>query len=263
MLAPCDFCNTKLAVLYCQPDYAKLCLFCDQRVHTDNALSLKHVRSQICENCVTEPVSVRCSTENLMLCQGCDWDSHSNCSVSCLHERFPVEGFSGCPSVIELAAFFDLDIKAENLMNMGSGFGVYEPKILNSQELVVPEQSCSVFVSCENYKQEVYEQLMEMCKTDLVILNGDGDQLEPGTPPSRCSQQGYTESLEVENIDEEQLLHQQTPFSSLLMFPPNIDLRDNDFSFLEGDLMWVCNPAYQAAQVGAKIPLSLIAYFLL
>ena len=111
MMFPCDFCNSKAAVLYCRADSAKLCLFCDQQVHSTNALSLKHVRFPICDSCRIKPISVWCSMDNLMLCQHCDLDSHNNCSVSSLHNRVPVEGFSGYHTAIELASMFGIDLK--------------------------------------------------------------------------------------------------------------------------------------------------------
>ncbi|KAL4638520.1 hypothetical protein ACB092_03G152500 [Castanea dentata] len=107
---PCDFCSQQIAVLYCRADSAKLCLFCDQHVHSANLLSRKHLRSQICDNCSSEPVSVRCSTDNLVLCQECDLDAHGSCSVSASHDRSPIEGFSGCPSALDLASFWGLDL---------------------------------------------------------------------------------------------------------------------------------------------------------
>lgn len=251
MLALCDFCNSKLAVLYCRADSAKLCFFCDQHVHSANALSLRHLRSQICDNCRAEPVSVRCCTENLMLCQDCDWNSHYNSSVSSVHKRSSVDGFSGCPSVTELASFFYL--MGDDLLNLGSGFGACEPKMLNLEELTVPTQSCSVVMSGNKYKQEIYEQLVEMGKRDLLRFNGNGDELGPGTPPSICDQYGYKQSLEVENIDEEKLPNPQTPFTSLLTFPNNTDFREHDHCVADGELMWDWDPSYPAAQVGINI----------
>ncbi|KAB1207731.1 Zinc finger protein CONSTANS-LIKE 14 [Morella rubra] len=107
----CDFCSDQVAVLYCRADSAKLCLFCDQHVHSTNLLSRKHQRSQICDNCSSEPVSVRCAMDNLVLCQECDWDAHGSCSVSASHDRILVEGFSGCPSARELASLWGIDLE--------------------------------------------------------------------------------------------------------------------------------------------------------
>ncbi|KAJ0052824.1 hypothetical protein Pint_03074 [Pistacia integerrima] len=255
-MVSCEFCNTKPAVVYCRADWAKLCLLCDYQVHSANALSLNHLRSQICDNCRAEPVSVCCFTENLMLCQDCDWDSHRNHSGSSLHERCSVEGFSGCPSVTEMAAIFGFELKAKSLENLGSGFGAYEQKRFNLDDLLVPKQSCSVFMRSEKYNREVCEQLVEMYRRDLERLNGDGAELEPGTPPNGGDQQGGNmESLKMENMDGEGLLHQQT-FTSLLSLAPNVDLREYYGFFAENDLMWDCHLAYQAAQNLSNQPLS-------
>ncbi|RYR45995.1 hypothetical protein Ahy_A07g031766 [Arachis hypogaea] len=98
MLLPCDYCDSKTAVIFCHVDSAKLCISCDQHVHSVNALSLKHVRSHICDNCRNEPVAVRCATDNLVLCNVCDSNAHNSSSVaSFLHARHRLHGFSGCP----------------------------------------------------------------------------------------------------------------------------------------------------------------------
>ncbi|KAG9136812.1 hypothetical protein Leryth_004565 [Lithospermum erythrorhizon] len=105
---PCDFCNEELAILYCRADSAKLCLLCDNLVHSANALSKKHIRSQICDDCNKEPVSIRCDLDNLVLCQDCDIDQHGTSDFKVEHVRTSVEGFSGVPSAIELASCWGL-----------------------------------------------------------------------------------------------------------------------------------------------------------
>ncbi|XVF59962.1 hypothetical protein PTKIN_Ptkin08bG0004600 [Pterospermum kingtungense] len=253
MLVLCDFCNSKPAVLYCRADSAKLCLFCDQQVHSANALSLKHVRSQICEGCKAKPASFRCSNDSLMLCPDCDWNSHNNsniCSVSPLHERSRVEGFSGCPSVTELASLFGFDLKPKDLVNLIPGFSLYEQDLLNLEDFMVPNDDSSIssaLLSSVKLNHEVYRQLVEMGKRDLVRVSGDGAELGPGTPPITSADQGNFASFEVENGDDE-LLHQQTPFTSLLMLQNNLVLRQNDY-VAEGELLWDCKPSYQASQI--------------
>ncbi|XP_022739559.1 zinc finger protein CONSTANS-LIKE 14-like [Durio zibethinus] len=252
MLFLCDFCNSKPAVLYCRADSAKLCLFCDQQVHSANALSLKHARSQICDSCNTKPASFLCSNDNLMLCQDCDWNSHnSNCSVSALHERSPVEGFSGCPLVIELASLFGFDLKPKYLMNFIPGFSLFEQELMKLEDFMVPNENSSVssaLLSSVKLNHEVYRQLVEMGKRDLVRVSGDGAELGPGTPPVRSAEQGNLPSFEVENGDDEDLLHRQTPFTSLLMLQNNLDLRKNDY-VAEGELMRDFKSSYQASQI--------------
>nr|UOF76522.1 CONSTANS-like protein [Olimarabidopsis pumila] len=191
---PCDFCGGRTAVLFCRADTAKLCLPCDLHVHTANLLSRKHVRSQICDNCGNEPVSVRCFTDNLVLCQECDWDVHGSCSVSDAHVRSAVEGFSGCPSALELAALWGLDLeegrKEENQVPMMAAmmmenFGMQlDSWVLGSdnvlQELIVPSDTTfkkRVSSSCGRYKQVLCKQLEELLKNGVVgSADDDGDR---------------------------------------------------------------------------------------
>ncbi|KAL0014627.1 hypothetical protein SO802_001696 [Lithocarpus litseifolius] len=249
MMFPCDFCNSKAAVLYCRADSAKLCLFCDQQVHSANALSLKHVRSPICDSCRIKPVSVWCSMDNLMLCQHCDLDSHNNCSVPSLHNRVPVEGFSGYHTAIELASMFGIDLEANNLVNTNSGSCLHGQKLVNSHEFMVPSNDSSVWkgqgLSCGKCRDEVYEQLVEMGNKDRMRVDKDGEALCPKTPPSEFaqSQQANLESFELKNEDDdEELLRQQKSLASLLMVPSNVEAKESDYYVAEGDLLWDCNP---------------------
>ncbi|KAF8055028.1 hypothetical protein N665_1305s0015 [Sinapis alba] len=178
---PCDFCNDRAAVLFCRADAAKLCLPCDHHVHTANLLSKKHVRSQICDNCSNEPVSVRCFTDNLVLCQECDWDVHGSCSVSEAHVRSSVEGFTGCPSALELAALWGLDLEGmkeekevpRTMMTMMESFGMELDSWISGsnvlQELVVPVPKETGFKkrgsTCGRYKQVLCKQLEELLKS--------------------------------------------------------------------------------------------------
>lgn len=207
---PCDFCTDQVAVLYCRADSAKLCLFCDQHVHSANLLSRKHLRSQICDNCTSEPVSVRCATDNLVLCQECDLDAHGSNFVSASHDRTPIEGFSGCPSAMELALIwgFDLDEKklddpSTSLIPSWSGCGVQdmvmqvEPWMCRSNggvsylDLIVPNDKATVYgnvnnvemvtmskeqqsPTCGKYKHLIYKQLVELLNRNLITGDGGG-----------------------------------------------------------------------------------------
>ncbi|KAK4780727.1 hypothetical protein SAY87_016833 [Trapa incisa] len=258
---PCDFCNERAAVLLCRADSAKLCLFCDQQVHSANLLSRKHTRSQICENCGSMPVSVRCSTDNLLLCQDCDWDAHGSCPVSSPHDRTPVEGFSGCPSALELAALWGLDLDGKDqipLMQQQGGGAVF-----GFQDLIVPGSDNPLFLPdimrgggilssskrvdpiCERSKQAIHVQLLELSKQEAVMgsvgegggMSSDnaggsgGENIVPGTP-SRNAWEG-----EIDRIGDgeygagaaagSQVLPQQGTFTSLLMLPGLRDLRES------------------------------------
>lgn len=226
---PCDFCTEQVAVLYCRADSAKLCLFCDQHVHSANALSRKHLRSQICDNCSSQPVSVRCSTDNLVLCQECDWDAHGSCSVSAAHDRSPVDGFSGCPSSLELASLWGFDLADEKSsvpphLNFSAPMTdwpsqdsviLYDPWMyksapsMNLQDLMVPNEkstdysnvaggdkisafcSKSQSASCGKHKKMLYKQLLELLKRD----SAGRDDLVPKTPTKSF----WQETLQVES----------------------------------------------------------------
>ncbi|KAF2288350.1 hypothetical protein GH714_006955 [Hevea brasiliensis] len=236
---PCDFCSDQVAVLYCRADSAKLCLFCDQHVHSANLLSRKHLRSQICDNCTSEPVSVRCATDNLVLCQECDFDAHGSCFVSVSHDRTPVEGFTGCPSALELALIWGFDLEEKKLdepsaplIESWSDGGVLdmvmqmEPWMCRSnagvsyQDLMVPNDKATAYgnvcnfemvtmpksqqsPSCGKYKQVIYKQLVGLLKRNLMTgdIGGGGDNLMPETP-SRSGWQGNEEVADFGNAND-------------------------------------------------------------
>nr|DAD37944.1 TPA_asm: hypothetical protein HUJ06_008585 [Nelumbo nucifera] len=53
----------------------------------------------------------------------CDWDAHGGCSSSSsssLHDRRPLEGFSGCPSAVDLSSILGFeDVGNKSLLLMG------------------------------------------------------------------------------------------------------------------------------------------------
>lgn len=181
----CDFCNERTAVLFCRADTAKLCLPCDHHVHSANLLSRKHVRSQICDNCSREPVSVRCFTDNLVLCQECDWDVHGSCSSAAAHNRSAVEGFSGCPSVSELAAVWGLDLEGKKKEEGDELLDPWDSGSNIVQDLIVPYDMSMKRrnPSFGRYKQVVYKQLEELLKSGGDEVDGGGSvtQLSPTT----------------------------------------------------------------------------------
>ncbi|XVF44303.1 hypothetical protein PTKIN_Ptkin02bG0109700 [Pterospermum kingtungense] len=252
---PCDFCNDQIAVLYCRADSAKLCLFCDQHVHSANLLSRKHLRSQICDNCSSEPVSIRCATDNLVLCQECDWDAHGSCSVSAAHDRTPVEGFSGCPSALELASVwgFDLEEKKpsdqswnrcyQELMMPAVESCVYKTSL---QEMMVPlpyeSFSNGEMLRIQNHgdgksKQVIYKQLVELMKRDFMGGDGGGG----GGGGGGSGGENLVPNVEANNslLCRQELMQQtETPFTSLLM----MQMQESDRIVDGGDVMWNGNP---------------------
>ncbi|KAJ1392902.1 CCT domain [Sesbania bispinosa] len=228
MPLPCDYCDSKSAVLYCRADSAKLCLVCDQHVHSANALSLKHVRYQICENCKNDTASVRCSTDNLLLCNRCDWDAHGGSSALSHHIRHRLEGLSGVPSVPEIVSVLGLDLKPDDVVSVSDFEGPVVPVFPSSK---------SQSLTCGKHRDEVYEQLVEIAKRNRSL----------------CGEDVEFEFNDSSNDVGDLLLQQTTPFTSLLTLPSEFDndLRKNhDYGTEEaGDLVWNCNPQYQPPQV--------------
>ncbi|KAK4265091.1 hypothetical protein QN277_026189 [Acacia crassicarpa] len=216
---PCDFCTQQTAILYCRADSAKLCLFCDQQVHSANLLSRKHLRSQICDNCTSEPVAVRCNTDNLVLCRDCDWDAHAFSSVAASHHRTPVEGFTGCPSASELASLWGFHFESKTsdqspsssclIQNWGDYRDLYAPLEsclfksdavpLQAHDLMVPRETSMLCLSpdfqaaacnatkkqalcCGKQKQVIHKQLVELLKRDSVVVDvvGGGAEVDGG-----------------------------------------------------------------------------------
>ncbi|KAL9386686.1 hypothetical protein Peur_019810 [Populus x canadensis] len=323
---PCDFCSEQTAVLYCKADSAKLCLFCDQHVHSANLLSRKHVRAQICDNCNSELVSVRCATDNLVLCQECDWDAHGSCSVSASHDRTTIEGFSGCPTALDLASIWGFDLeekKQEPLIEKWSTNScgvvhdlVNEPWVYNKssgnfsfQDLMVPNENSNngnrnvdnVMVfgnvskspSCGKYKHVIYKQLVELLKRDLMGGGGgggeggvggddeggdfgdgegcdfgggdgrEGENLVPETQSRSAWREGVgfgngnggrfgNDNVGGDgsdgNVRGEQLLHEQMPFTSLLMLPTEVGVKSNG-KLVGEDIMWDSNANAHGTQI--------------
>uniref|UniRef100_A0A5B6YWP3 Putative zinc finger protein CONSTANS-LIKE 13 n=1 Tax=Davidia involucrata TaxID=16924 RepID=A0A5B6YWP3_DAVIN len=202
----CDFCGESLALLYCRADAAKLCLACDREVHSTNQLFTKHTRSQLCDACDSSPASILCSTENSILCQNCDWERHSR-SLTSLHDRRPLEGFTGCPSVTELltiVGFDDVGNKALFASDGLVGSGVYgsidagdgfadllvwdTPSIVSLDDLIASTDSEHNFqamgvlpppknrnAGCGQYKEEILSQLRGLAKLEPDFNHGHGD----------------------------------------------------------------------------------------
>lgn len=268
----CDFCSDQVAVLYCRADSAKLCLSCDQHVHSANDLSKKHLRQQICDNCGSEPVSTHCATDNLVLCQDCDWDAHGSCVVSASHDRSPIQPFSGCLSALDLAVAWGLEIEDRKLTHQLSPSGnlMLETGLLESwickdgavpssmmlQELMVPNDN-SVFYSnygdglitkkriptCGKQKQVILKQLIELYKSGLPDgcggSGGGQEEAVPGTP-SGSESCGWHQG----NVSWQQ----NRGFTSLLKMQTTPDDPKENYRMMDGN-MWNAGTSDHGAQI--------------
>ncbi|EPS61097.1 hypothetical protein M569_13703 [Genlisea aurea] len=236
-MVDCDFCGSRTAVLYCRADSAKLCLSCDSHVHSANAVSRKHIRSQICDNCAAEPASCRCATDGLVLCQDCDCDAHGSCAASAAHDRSPLEGFSGVPSGFELASSWGLEIEETKTEEPYEWAGLLE-------ELMVPNSNSFVFSdcggesakrknpTCGKQKQVIMKQLLELLADGDRSTGGRIADAEESDPP-RTPTSDYWRPENLDSHFEEQSeqqgnnqLNSGVGFTTLLMMQQNHHLAD-------------------------------------
>ncbi|XP_073281541.1 putative zinc finger protein At1g68190 isoform X2 [Primulina huaijiensis] len=103
----CEFCKSLRPIVYCKADSAHLCLSCDAKVHSANALSYRHPRTLVCESCRNRAARVRCVDHQMFMCQSCDSGSHR---VSSRHRKKVIRSYVGCPSAKDLAVLWGFDL---------------------------------------------------------------------------------------------------------------------------------------------------------
>ncbi|KAL8100920.1 zinc finger protein CONSTANS-LIKE 13-like [Apium graveolens] len=217
----CDLCGEKSkAILYCRADTAKLCLNCDYQVHSTYQLFTKHTRYLLCDSCDSSPCSIFCSNHDLVLCQHCDWEKHG--SVSLLHNRRPLDGFTGCPSVTELLASFGIeDLGQERKRDCGFDDDLIwdTPSMLGLDDWFVSDGFNHNFVAtgipdlpknrnsvCGQHKEEIICQLRQMAK------------LEPN----------FDDNIQYDKIVASSGFHDSLAFKDNgLQKDPNFDLEQN------------------------------------
>lgn len=70
------------------------------------------------------------------------------------------------------------------------------------------------------------KQLEELALRERVKVERGGVEMEVGSP-DRCGEEGSSQSVEFDNGYDEELLHQQTRLTSLLMLPTRMDSGEN------------------------------------
>lgn len=146
-----------------------------------------------------------------MLCQNCDWENHNN--FKSIHDRRPIEGFNGCPSVSELLNFLGLEDLGKKSLVFGGGNDegfldllVWEtPAVVSLDDLIVSNNSVDSGLSfqamgvpplpknrnaaCGKHKEEILCQLREMAKAE-PNFDGSMQELDPvefqSLVPGKC-----------------------------------------------------------------------------
>ncbi|CAL9111309.1 unnamed protein product [Musa textilis] len=195
----CDFCGAARALLSCRADAARLCLACDRHVHAANSVSSRHRRALLCDACRSEPSAIHCSSCRALLCPNCDFDAHGRAGL--LHDRRPVEGFSGCPSVGKLVSALGVGVdEKEVLEGEGDDVGDYlvedgsvweAQPVLSLEDLIVPTTAIHGFQAmgmpplpkhrnstCGKHKEEIIQQIRDLIRLE----SGTNDYHEVVSP---------------------------------------------------------------------------------
>nr|AIS92910.1 zinc finger protein CONSTANS-LIKE 10 [Lagerstroemia indica] len=191
----CDYCGAASALLYCRPDSAKLCLRCDRDVHSTNPLFTKHTRSLLCDFCDSASASVFCETHRSVLCSSCDWDAHDGV----VHNRRPVEGFSGCPSASEILGALGFDEIKGTLLGGEEGVDGFvdsvlweTPTFVSLDDLIVSSENFGGLqafdvpplpknrnATCGKHKEEILRQIRLLERSETCLNFENADVLEP------------------------------------------------------------------------------------
>ncbi|TKY52550.1 Zinc finger protein CONSTANS 13 [Spatholobus suberectus] len=184
----CDYCGGYTALLYCRADSARLCFFCDRKVHFPNQLFSKHTRARLCDACGDSPASVLCSAENSVLCHNCDCERHSH-SLSQVHQRRPLEGFSGCPPVTQLLTILGLSEKSllptegsSQIEGLSDSHVWSAPSVVDLQDLITSTASShkNRKGACGRQKEEILSQLRELIKLEPDLIHAEVDAERQG-----------------------------------------------------------------------------------
>ncbi|XP_010245384.1 PREDICTED: zinc finger protein CONSTANS-LIKE 13-like isoform X2 [Nelumbo nucifera] len=167
----------------------------------------------------------------------CDWDAHGGCSSSSsssLHDRRPLEGFSGCPSAVDLSSILGFeDVGNKSLLLMGDAMDdclvvsgpygsmgmadsftdelVRDTPVVSFDDLIVSSDSTHNFLpmvvpplpknrksACGKHKEEILRQLCKLAKLERSLSSENGVvESFLGLQPSvqeRSFQTGYVDT---------------------------------------------------------------------
>ncbi|XP_074309557.1 putative zinc finger protein At1g68190 [Silene latifolia] len=212
----CEYCAAPRPIVYCQADGAFLCLSCDSKVHSANALSSRHSRTLLCDSCRYNPVNFRCLDHLMLLCRGCDSRLHR---VLPQHKRLMIDGFSGCPSAKSFADLWGFGENELNDFSVSSRQGVESCVSTEIVSVKSSRTSYSVAAAHEtgadsqqyqepiNHQREqnnclIMQQILDLKKLQLSEDNEESPLLcrydEPVTPVPV-----YSPSLNVNGVNQQ------------------------------------------------------------
>ncbi|CAN8243875.1 unnamed protein product [Cochlearia groenlandica] len=200
----CEFCKAYRSVVYCIADAANLCLTCDAKVHSANALSGRHLRTLLCGSCKNQPCVVRCLGHKMFLCGGCNDKLH--CSIASKHQRRDVRCYTGCPSAKDFAVmwgFRDMEDDDDDDVSLEQSFTMIKPKVRREAGFIL-------------------EQILELEREDNIGLS--------------LKEQADASLLDLPKQSEERLIDLSQTGKELI-----VDFSHLSSSSTLGDSFWECN----------------------
>ncbi|XP_059649667.1 putative zinc finger protein At1g68190 isoform X2 [Cornus florida] len=285
----CEFCMALRPVIYCKADAAHLCLCCDAKVHSANALSNRHSRTLVCESCSYRPACVRCSDHKMFICRGCDQSLHEDPSR---HQKRVISSYIGCPSAKDLASLWGFDLNELDSNALPSLF-VFEDQV--NVNCDIPRQSlpqvrgfalaskvnstASIFCaesevgsSNQNSKQQntrlILQQIIDLKR--LQLTEDSNPTLIRGQAQTNISSSEYDKSQNIERNLDQHLQHSLGHGADLLqMDSPHQELNVEPFPLpfsqlehliypsavgnsLNEDIFWQCKSPVQNGQLWSQ-----------
>ncbi|KAK1562072.1 hypothetical protein Q3G72_005785 [Acer saccharum] len=136
----CEYCGVLSAVVYCKPDIARLCLNCDEYVHSANFLSSRHNRYLLCDKCNSQPAIFRCMDDKISLCQDCDWENNGCLGLG--HNYQILDSYTGCPSSDEFSRIWSSVLDPPCCNDRAEESNQPKTSSLGQKECVAFQSSC-------------------------------------------------------------------------------------------------------------------------
>lgn len=259
----CDFCKALRPVVYCKADAAYLCLSCDAKVHSANALSGRHPRALVCEFCGSGFVNIRCPNHCLLLCRSCDHSMHKDLSTSQHQKQVISCCYLGCPPAKDLAKLWGFNLDEFGLDSLQGQFISTSCLSGNGgQSWAFGEAS-----SDRNNKVKsniIIQQILDLEKLQLSERCQKSSSVIRGKDLSICN---YDESWELENsnnigkpsneasfdLDQQVDSPQQelNPDPFLLAYLPQLDQNSGN-PLQDSSSFWQCRSPTQKFQLWSQ-----------
>lgn len=190
----CDYCGVVGPMVYCESDSAKLCLRCDNCVHSANTLSRRHLRMLICEKCNSQPAVVRCMDDEILLCQVCDWNGCSRPG----HRIQKLNSYIGCPSIDEFSNICPSLLELPYPSACDSSFTPMSTSLIVNENSINSPNECSSVLVNESLTSTKIDNIVS--PSTVVPLNSSSVPTCENDMPSFFSPEKESNLLKVKYI---------------------------------------------------------------